>query len=100
MTTTDSPAIRFTDYMGGYEEMHAVNLIGPYPSVQARDADLERLRGLPLGKVEFHGGQTYDPASMADARGDDVTVVAAPRVARAGTQREFHAAFYGYEVTA
>jgi hypothetical protein len=103
MTTADAPAIRFTDYMGGYEEMNAVNLIGPYPTVADRNADLDRLRTLPLGGSEFTGGHTFDPATMADARGEpgwDLHVVDPARVARVSTQRDFHEAFYGYDTAA
>lgn len=93
------PAIRWISYMGGREEMESVYLIGPYQSAAARDQDLRRLRSLPLGAPEYHGGQEFMAAAMADAGTDawfDRTVEPA-QIAAVTTQRGFHAAFNGDE---
>ncbi|WP_157239482.1 hypothetical protein [Catenuloplanes japonicus] len=96
MTRDDRPAIRFINYMSGREEMEARLIIGPYDTVEARDADLDRLSGLPLGAGRYHGGQQFFAAEMAEASDGwhDETVEPA-QVADATTIRAFHAAFDG-----
>ncbi len=95
-----APAIRFHNFMGDSEDMNACNLVGPYPDVDARNADLRRLRSLPLGGPEFSGGQQYEAATMGDARGEPgwgLRIVDPARVAGVVSQRGFHAAFGGYD---
>jgi hypothetical protein len=87
------PAIRLVDYMGDYDDYYATNLIGPYVSQAARDVDLARLRSLPLGAPEYNGGYEFLPATMG-AAGADACVAEPERVTRAGTVREFFAAFF------
>lgn len=95
----DRPAIRFIDYMGDREDMEAVKLIGPYPTIADRNRDLARLASLPLGCPRYRGGQQFIHATLADQRGDwfiDRTVEPA-QIAEASTVRGFHAAYSGWE---
>ncbi len=92
------PAIRFVNYMGDREEMEAVHVVGPFDSVEARNAELQRLAGLPLGAPEYNGGVEFFPATMAEAvgeRGWSLHVVDAQQVADAASIRGFFAAFHG-----
>ncbi len=84
------PSIRVVDYMGDFDDYFDVNLLGPYVSVQARDADLCRLDALPgmYGKVELVPctlSLAEAGVSRFDAEPDDV--------ARATTFGEFMAGF-------
>ena len=40
-------SIQVTNYWGDYDSLHDVLVIGPYPTREARDADLDRLSRLP-----------------------------------------------------
>jgi len=94
MTTPDQPAIRLTDFMGDYDELYRTKLIGPYPDVQTRDADLARLARLPLGAPEYDGGYTFTPCTMGVAAGDpDAEIVAPGRLAAVSTIEEFFIAY-------
>lgn len=88
------PAIRWINYMGDSEAMAAVNLIGPYADVAARNRDLRRLENLPLGATEYNGGREFTTATMSEAA--ERYAVQPERVANVTTQRGFHAAFFGY----
>lgn len=99
---TDSPhapAIRFLDYMGDYDDLDEVNLIGPYPNVAARDADLQRLAALPLGRPEFNGGARFVPATMAQAVPSllDGCTVPPEQVAAATTLAGLYTAYHGLD---
>lgn len=47
--------IRMTNYAGDMDDLHEVNVIGPYDTAEQRDADLARLDKLPgnNGDAEF-----------------------------------------------
>jgi hypothetical protein len=94
-TAAGQPAIRLIDYMGDYDDYYENNLIGPYPDVQTRNADLARLRGLPLGRPEFNGGYEFLPATFIAPKVANRTV-APEQVAGATTISGFFAAFHGY----
>lgn len=96
MTDTTAPAIRFLDYMGDYDDLNMVNLIGPYPTADARDRDLARLAALPLGRPEFNGGCRFVPATMAEAVPSllDGETVPPEQVAAATTLAGFYTAYY------
>ena len=98
--TDTRPAIRWINYMSGREDMERTNIIGPYETVAARNADLARLENLPLGNRAYNGGQLFFPATMAEAVGEPVwelLVVEPAQVAKVHNQRAFHAAFSGYD---
>jgi hypothetical protein len=88
------PAIRLVNYMGDNDDYTAANVIGPYPDCAARDTDLFRLRGLPLGGDQYRGGCEFQTATMADATGWDMTVVDPAQVADSTTVHEFFTAFF------
>lgn len=91
------PAIRLVNYMGDLDSYYETNLVGPYSDEAARNADLTRLRGLPLGAPEYNGGYEFLASSMAAAKaGWDRTVVLPEKVAAATTVRDFFAAFWGF----
>lgn len=92
------PAIRWINYMSDREEMESIYLIGPFESVEERNRELWRLESLPLGEPEYHGGQEFMAATMADAGNDDWfdEVVAPGQVAKASTMRGFHNLYAGY----
>jgi hypothetical protein len=97
MSETDAPAIQWENFMSGREEMEARHIVGPYPSIAARDADLARIRALPLGAPEYNGGALFYAGTMADAVGEPgwTLYVATPeQVARARTLRGFFALFH------
>lgn len=98
--TDTRPAIRWINYMSGREEMERTNLIGPFATISDRNRELARLESLPLGSRAYNGGQQYFHATMAEAVGQrvwDYEVVEPTQVAKATTQRGFHAAFSGYD---
>lgn len=39
--------IRVHNYCGDLDDLHDLNIIGPYPDAETRDRDLERLAALP-----------------------------------------------------
>lgn len=52
-------SIQVTNFWGDYDSLHDVLVIGPYPTREARDADLERLSRLP---------DVYGSAGLAPSR--------------------------------
>lgn len=94
----DDPAISWTNFMSGQEEADATHLVGPYPTIAARDADLARIRALPLGAPEYNGGALFHAGTMAEANGAvgwDLFMCPPSQVAGARTLRGFFAAFSG-----
>jgi hypothetical protein len=84
------PSVRVISYMGDYDDYFDVEMIGPYDSVEARDADLPRLSALPgaYGRAEFV------PASLSLTELGWTRFDAEPAdVARASTFAEFMAGF-------
>lgn len=57
-------SIRVVNYLGDYDDLGDLLLIGPYDTQRERDADLRRLAGLPevYGNVELEPS-TVDPAA-------------------------------------
>jgi hypothetical protein len=97
--TDTRPAIRLVDYMSS-DSLDFANIIGPYGTVQARNAALNRLASLPLGRPEYHGGQQYKTATMADAVGEpgwSLRVVTPEQMAKATTQYGAHCALHGFD---
>jgi hypothetical protein len=93
------PAIRLVDYMAS-DSLDFTNIIGPYETREARNADLTRLASLPLGRPEYRGGQQYVPATMADAVGElgwSLRVVTPEQMATATTQYGAHCALHGFD---
>jgi hypothetical protein len=93
---SDAPAIEFTDYMGDLDDLHETNLIGPFESEAARNAEWERLNSLPPGAPEYNGGASFSYFPMKYAGPRD-RIVAPEGVAGAATLQDFFAAFFGWE---
>ncbi len=97
--TDTRPAIRLIDYMSS-DSLDFTNIIGPYPTIQARNADLYRLASLPLGRPEYYGGQQYETATMAEAVGElhwTLRVATPEQMAAATTQYGAHCALLGFD---
>ena len=60
-------SIHVVDYVGDLDSLNEINLIGPFDTVQERDAMIDRLSALPdmRGDYEFHPS-TLDPANGCD----------------------------------
>ncbi|MEU1813229.1 hypothetical protein [Micromonospora aurantiaca (nom. illeg.)] len=83
--------------MGDFDDLNTTKLIGPYPDIRTRDADLTRLARLPHGAPEYHGGCEFLPSIMGAAAGDQFAEVVAPQqVAQATTVKSFFAAYGGW----
>lgn len=54
-------SIRVVNYCGDYDDLHDVNIIGPYPDTAARDRDIRRLAALP----DIHGSLEFQPSQVA-----------------------------------
>ncbi len=99
MSADARPAIRMIDYMSS-DSLDFTNIIGPYESVEARNTDLTRLASLPLGRPEYHGGQQYTTATMAEAVGElhwSLRVATPEQMAKASTQYGAHCALHGFD---
>lgn len=69
------PAIRFVDFRGDFDDYFQINVIGPYETEAARNADLRRLWSLPdpRGSAKFYADRLgsvrpdwrVDPARIA-----------------------------------
>lgn len=83
--------IRLVDYMGGWDDLNEVNIIGPYPSAAERDAAIRRLAQVKgfYGCVELFPATTTPDA--ADNSCGPLTV------ADVATVRELLAAVHGYD---
>lgn len=59
-------SIRVINYCGDYDDLHDVNIIGPYPDTAARDRDIRRLAALPDvdGSLEFEPSQVPPSAAL------------------------------------
>lgn len=96
MATDDAPAICLLNYMGDLDDLNETNLIGPFDSEVARDAEWKRLDGLPDGGREFNGGVRFAYATMAE-QVPSARVVAPGRVAKADSVKAVFDAFFGWE---
>jgi hypothetical protein len=86
--------LRFENFMGDFDDLAEVNLIGPYPDQSARARELARLDGLPLGGPEYNGGYRFHLHD--DITDGAVRVVAPGDVAAADTINAFFDAFFGW----
>lgn len=77
--------IRIVNYLGDYDDLNLVNIVGPYPTAAARNTDLTRLANLPgvYGSLEFLASQIpveaatgwrVQPTRVADATDLDTLV--------------------------
>jgi hypothetical protein len=91
--TSLPPAIRYIDHGGDHDDYFQINVIGPYPTDSARNADLHRLEQLPLGDPELNGTSQFFPCRIGTIEADKT--VAPEQVADATTLRAFYAAWAG-----
>jgi hypothetical protein len=85
-------SIRVTDFTGDMETLGSLNLIGPYASAPAREADLNRLNAID----ELRGLYDFEACSLdAGNVGPDVAVTAPSRLANVRTLDAFAQAYIG-----
>lgn len=53
-------SIRVLNFCGDRDDLNDLNLIGPYPTAEARDRDIRRLDGLP----DVYGSLTFEPSQQ------------------------------------
>lgn len=69
---TDLHTIRVYNYCGDQDDLDDTVIIGPYPTITERDADIRRLTALP----EVRGSMEFYP-SIQSPRGADHSCTAA-----------------------
>lgn len=84
--------IRMTDYAGDLDSLHAVNLAGPYPSSDERDAEMCRLGEIIAADPENRGLYQFE-ASELSIEGAD-TSASATQLAAAQNADDIVAAFH------
>ncbi len=84
-------AIRVVDYMGDWDDLNDLNIIGPYDTAAARDAAIRRLSGAK----GFYGCVELFPATIPPEAAD--SSCGALTVADVATVRELLAAVHGYD---
>lgn len=84
------PTIRFRNYMGDYDDLNEVCIVGPYADNATRNRELARLAALPGN----HGDAEFEASTISGHAAD--CSVAPEKVAGVTTLREFCSAFFGW----
>lgn len=90
-------SIKVINYLGDREDMEQTNLIGPYPTSEARDADVQRLNALPkvYGNLRFVPSH-LDPGDSRNTQpwGHSAT---AEEIANTGQLNDVMGILFGYD---